>query len=65
MQFTGCIVQHCSAIFAEKGLLDIFIPKTTISQHWQNRKATIDFKTCAKCLNRHRFTIIADVSSNQ
>lgn len=51
--FTGHILQRCRESIVEKGLLDIFIPKTTISQRWKNWKATIDFKTCAKCLNRH------------
>lgn len=51
--FTGHIFQRCPESIAKKGLLDIFIPKTTISQRWKNWKATIDFKTCAKCLDRH------------
>lgn len=51
--FTCHILQRCPESIAEKGLLDIFIPKTTISQHWKNWKATIDFKTCTDCLNHH------------
>lgn len=51
--FTGSILQRYPESIAEKGLLDIFIPKTAISQRWKNWKATIDFKTCAKCLDRH------------
>lgn len=37
----------------EKGLLDIFIPRTTISRRWQNWIATIDIKTCFDCLTKH------------
>lgn len=29
--FTGAILQRCPESIAKKGLLDIFIPKTTIS----------------------------------
>ena len=37
----------------EKGLLDIFIPQTTISQKWKHWKAIIDLRTCFACLGRH------------
>ena len=36
--FTGHILQRCRESIVEKGLLDIFIPKTTISQRWKTGK---------------------------
>lgn len=50
---TGSVFPVNTTYISAKGLLDIFIPKTTTSQRWKNWKATIDFKTCAKCLDRH------------
>ena len=47
----GSFIQSGAAHIAEKGLLDIFIPQTTVSNRWKNWKATIDFKTCTDCLN--------------
>ena len=47
------IPNSVAAMSTRKGLLDIFIPKTTISQKWKNWKATIDLKTCLDCLERH------------
>ena len=41
----GSIIQSSTVHIAEKGLLDIFIPKTTTSNRWKHWKATIDFKT--------------------
>ena len=35
-----------TSMLTRKGLLDIFIPKTTLSQNWKNWRATIDLKTC-------------------
>ena len=49
----GSIIQSSTVHIAEKGLLDIFIPKTTVSNRWKTWKATIDFKTCTDCLNNH------------
>jgi len=49
----GSIIQSSTVHIAEKGLLDIFIPKTTVSNRWKTWKATIDFKTCMDCLNNH------------
>lgn len=43
----GSIIQRGTVYAVEKGLLDIFIPKTTVSNRWKHWKATIDFKTCA------------------
>lgn len=36
-----------------KGALDIFIPKTTVSNQWKHWKAQIDPKTCLTCFTRH------------
>ena len=47
------IIQRGTVHTAEKGLLDIFIPETTVSNRWKHWKATIDFKTCTDCLNHH------------
>ena len=49
----GSIILSSAVHIAEKGLLDIFIPKTTVSNRWKHWKATIDFKTCTDCLNHH------------
>ena len=36
-----------------KGKLDVFIPKTTVSNKWKHWKAVLDLKTCEPCRNRH------------
>ena len=36
-----------------KGLLDIYIPKTTASKLWKHWKAQLDLKTCADCIAHH------------
>lgn len=36
-----------------KGLLDIYIPKTTVSRLWKHQKAQLDLKTCADCIAHH------------
>lgn len=49
----GCIIQRSAAYIPAKGLLDIFIPKSTVSNRWKHWKSTIDFKTCTDCMNHH------------
>jgi hypothetical protein len=44
----GSIIRNGTVHLAEKGLLDIFIPETTVSNRWKHWKATIDFKTCTE-----------------
>ena len=39
----------------EKGKLDIFIPKTTVSIKWKYWKAVLDLKTCEPCRSRKLF----------
>jgi len=52
-QMVGSILQNNTTITFEKGLLDQFLPKTTISSQWKNWKATVDIKTCQECRNHH------------
>ena len=50
----GQVIQSSTAdMLKRKGLLDIFIPKTTSSRNWKNWKAVIDLKTCLDCLKRY------------
>lgn len=49
----GSIFPVNTTCISSKGLLDIFIPKSTTSKRWKNWRATIDFKTCTDCLNHH------------
>lgn len=50
---TGNIIPVNITGISSKGLLDIFVPKTTTSNRWRHWKATIDLKTCIACLNHH------------
>lgn len=50
---TGSVFPVNTTCISSKGLLDIFIPKTTTSNRWIHWKATIDLKTCIACLDHH------------
>ncbi len=49
----GFVILTPDLSVSQKGLLDIFIPRTTTSRRWRHWKATIDLKTCSNCLDHH------------
>ncbi len=49
----GYVILTSNQTVSQKGLLDIFIPRTTTSGRWRHWKATIDLKTCSDCLDHH------------
>ena len=43
------IYKEVRGIIFHKGLLDIFIPRTSTSSNWKHWKAVLDLKTCEGC----------------
>ena len=47
------IYKEVRGIIFHKGLLDIFIPRTSTSSNWKHWKAVLDLKTCEGCRSSH------------
>ena len=47
------VYKEIRGIVIGKGKLDVFIPKTIVSNKWKHWKAVLDPKTCEPCRNRH------------